>query len=594
MIRRLAFAASLFAFLGAAPIGISAVAAAVHSQPVNRCLHPLDKHGAPVWTPTKPELRQILIEHMAYLNLEVEPYAHVLTDPNLLDTSGKNGLDWRREAAKQPRVANLCNANLKGMDLRLVDLTDANLSGANLSGADIRRGSLSWADLSGANMNNAQLEDANLVRSKLPFVNLSSAHLTNARLPIADLRRANLAGADFTGTDMSNVNATGANLSFARLRDAELDKAQFTGANLRGADFRDARPTESNFERADLRSAKFANANLAESDLSNVNAYRADFTSAKMIQVNLKRAYLSSANLNHADLSNSDLSFANLIRANLGASNLNAAKLSGAVLNGAYLDYANLTDADLSFASVSKAKIAYATVTTAQYAPSSESPDSYVAGIKGLATLKLGTGEEVGLVQLRRLLQDAGLQDEERAATYAIERNETRDRLASPILSFNWMAGVGRFVALDLTTAYGMHPIYALGWIVVLGGVFSLVYLFAIVYPTPMSGIVKVFPADRLDGTEGDPNVEKERKKILVESKHWKEVVPVAAYFSLVSAVNIGFEQFTPGDWIRRLQSREYSLQAVGWVRVVSGIQALLSVFLLAMWALTQFGRPFG
>ena len=37
----------------------------------------------------------------------------------------------------------------------------------------------------------------------------------------------------------------------------------------------------------------------------------------------------------------------------------------------------------------------------------------------------------------------------------------------------------------------------------------------------------------------------------------------------------------------------EYSLQAVGWVRVVAGAQALLSVYLLAMWVLTQFGQPF-
>jgi hypothetical protein len=40
-------------------------------------------------------------------------------------------------------------------------------------------------------------------------------------------------------------------------------------------------------------------------------------------------------------------------------------------------------------------------------------------------------------------------------------------------------------------------------------------------------------------------------------------------------------------------RAREYSLEAVGWVRVVAGPQALLSVYLLAMWALTQFGRPF-
>jgi hypothetical protein len=36
-----------------------------------------------------------------------------------------------------------------------------------------------------------------------------------------------------------------------------------------------------------------------------------------------------------------------------------------------------------------------------------------------------------------------------------------------------------------------------------------------------------------------------------------------------------------------------YALRATGWVRVVSGLQSLLSVYLLAMWALTYFGRPF-
>jgi hypothetical protein len=53
------------------------------------------------------------------------------------------------------------------------------------------------------------------------------------------------------------------------------------------------------------------------------------------------------------------------------------------------------------------------------------------------------------------------------------------------------------------------------------------------------------------------------------------------------------FRRLHPGDWIRRLQTRDYSLEAVGWVRVVAGAQALLSVYLLAMWVLTQFGQPF-
>ena len=41
------------------------------------------------------------------------------------------------------------------------------------------------------------------------------------------------------------------------------------------------------------------------------------------------------------------------------------------------------------------------------------------------------------------------------------------------------------------------------------------------------------------------------------------------------------------------MQPREYTLRATGWVRTVSGIQSLLSVYLLALWVLTYFGRPF-
>jgi hypothetical protein len=32
---------------------------------------------------------------------------------------------------------------------------------------------------------------------------------------------------------------------------------------------------------------------------------------------------------------------------------------------------------------------------------------------------------------------------------------------------------------------------------------------------------------------------------------------------------------------------------ATGWVRMVSGLQSLLNVYLLVLWVLTYFGRPF-
>jgi len=207
-----------------------------------------------------------------------------------------------------------------------------------------------------------------------------------------------------------------------------------------------------------------------------------------------------------------------------------------------------------------------------------------------LSEFSVRTGEEIGLIQLRKLLQDAGLRDGVREATFSIQRNITRDQLSSQFLNPTWIAGILRTVGLEWTTAYGLHPERALREILALGAVLTPVYMLAMVRPRAENGIIKVFPAGRLDGTAGDPADEEKLKKQLVRAKGLRDALPVAAYFSLISTVNIGFEQFTPGDWIRRLQTRVYSLEAVGWVRVVAGVQALLSVYLLAMWVLTQFG----
>ena len=67
----------------------------------------------------------------------------------------------------------------------------------------------------------------------------------------------------------------------------------------------------------------------------------------------------------------------------------------------------------------------------------------------------------------------------------------------------------------------------------------------------------------------------------------------LAFYFSLLSAFNLGWRDLNVGNWISRLQKHEYTLRATGWPRTVAGLQSLLSVYLLALWVLTYFGRPF-
>jgi hypothetical protein len=61
----------------------------------------------------------------------------------------------------------------------------------------------------------------------------------------------------------------------------------------------------------------------------------------------------------------------------------------------------------------------------------------------------------------------------------------------------------------------------------------------------------------------------------------------------LLSAFHVGFRDFSVGTWLRRVHPRQFTLEATDWVRTVSGLQSLLSLYLLAMWVLTYFSRSF-
>jgi hypothetical protein len=55
----------------------------------------------------------------------------------------------------------------------------------------------------------------------------------------------------------------------------------------------------------------------------------------------------------------------------------------------------------------------------------------------------------------------------------------------------------------------------------------------------------------------------------------------------VLSAFHLGFRELNVGSWIARVQTQEYTLRAV------AGLQSLLIIYLIALWALTYFGRPF-
>jgi len=367
-----------------------------------------------------------------------------------------------------------------------------------------------------------------------------------------------------------------ANLCNANLSQADLNRARLAGANLNGANLFWARLNGASLTAAELNKAQLSHADLSDAYLGQAELNGASLVAARLID----------AKLNGADLSNSNLSAANLRGANLVSAKLNDANLFGS----------DLTNAELWRVSIGAAQLNYVTLTGATYAPWEGIPGSYV-GIKGLHTVKFPEGEEAGLVQLRELLQKAGLRDWEREATYAIENGKTFHQLEQWRKNPGRAAdGIFRRVAFDWTSGYGLYPGRALRLIVALWLLLIPVYIWPIWFGPNRSpnsgGIYQVLPKDRVELREGKPTLD---NPAVVERLSARGVAAAgwAAYFSLLSTFQIGYGEFTVGSWLSRVQPRNFILEPRGWVRTLSGVQSLLSVFFLAMWLLTYFGRPF-
>ncbi|MES1241325.1 MAG: pentapeptide repeat-containing protein [Acidobacteriota bacterium] len=104
------------------------------------------------------------------------------------------------------RTMHLEGADLEGVSLPGVDLSDARLDGAKLSRADLRQ---------------ACLDGASLVQADLGFV---------------DFRKGSAEGADFSGADLNHLDAQDGRFRKADLRDADLSFARLTRADLRDAE----------------------------------------------------------------------------------------------------------------------------------------------------------------------------------------------------------------------------------------------------------------------------------------------------------------------------------------------------------------------
>lgn len=321
-----------------------------------------------------------------------------------------------------------------------------------------------------------------------------------------------------------------------------------------------------------------------------------DLNHLDLSKINLRKAVLEGVDLTGATLHGAIFDEAWLNRtifkdAGLADSSFIKADLTGASFENAFLVRANFEKAILHQTNLKNASVFWANFHFSLFEPlPGHLPyfDSMISA-NNLSNMRyLGSAE--GLRELRKQFKEAGLSEKERELTFAIKRSN-RYKMWPLENFFDWLF-------FDLTCQYGLSqgkPLQILFWLIF---PFSVFYSFAI-QSKGTSGIWAV--------SSWQPN--------LPEKKDWPiRVTPEfffpkfskknifrtqtftllgSFYFSLLSAFNIGWRELTLGTWITRLQTREYSLKPIGWVRTVSGVQSLISLYLLVLWFLVYFTRPF-
>jgi uncharacterized protein YjbI with pentapeptide repeats len=330
---------------------------------------------------------------------------------------------------------------------------------------------------------------------------------------------------------------------------------------------------------ADLSGAELQNADLSGAYLNSAKLDHAWLGGAKLSHATLFHAMLDHADLTDATLDHADLRDAEMTGAHLAHANLDHASLVGANLAGAALPSADLSGADLRNANLIGASVIGAKLDGALFEPNSLPELHQIAAAQNLELLTYYTNPDA-LAQLRKQFEDGGFREQERKITYAIKRREAE-------LSGIIWSGFNK-VLFDWTCQYGMSPGRPLFFGAVLWFLCTLIY-FAFIGAGGRSALYRI-PGQRIDE---DPPAPRRPERISREST-WQSRLRKSMFFSLMCAFNIGFRDINFGRWLRLLPREEFDIKAEGWARTVAGWQSLISVYLVALWVLTYFGRPFG
>ena len=153
--------------------------------------------------------------------------------------------EWREAGTVDE--PDLTGADLRGMQLWSVDLSNALLRDAKLERATLTGSDLSGADLRGADLEAAFLIGTNLDQADLRGARLTKAHLEKCDLIEADLKEADIYAASFYECDLTDANLSGSFLVATSLMNVDLTRADLYASDLTGASLVEAVVTDAEF-----------------------------------------------------------------------------------------------------------------------------------------------------------------------------------------------------------------------------------------------------------------------------------------------------------------------------------------------------------
>ncbi|MDP6652946.1 MAG: hypothetical protein QGF90_12710, partial [Gammaproteobacteria bacterium] len=152
------------------------------------------------------------------------------------------------------------------------------------------------------------------------------------------------------------------------------------------------------------------------------------------------------------------------------------------------------------------------------------------------------------IITLRDAFKKAGFRQQEREITYAIKHTERIHRVDTGFMGM--LESLFNYIFFELTTGWGMNPGHALRLLFILIVVFTIPYSIA-VRSKSSDGIWRVWTEERMRQDTGTDKPE------LIRATRWYRGIPIAFYFSILSAFQIGRRNSNVGNWITRIQQRE-------------------------------------